>query len=267
MASSPPPERKKPARFQKGRPLDFNIPSLPRMRAMRPEPAPQVDETTTYVIDVDEPEPKPKSLRPKSQSIRPKAQSVRPQVAKSTARDELVLRWASVLDRVDYLALLKIPPSPSVDGPGDADVRKAFHAFAAAFHPDHYRESRDEVRAAAARIYDRGGEAYRVLLDPLLRKRYLRLLGEGVLRMSAEELEPVAVRLDPARRETIEEIAKTAGARPFAVRADQLVASGDLRHARLQVQLALTREPDNTRLSERLRELDDEIARGPRRNG
>jgi hypothetical protein len=251
MASKPPPERKKPAPFQKGRPLDFNsFPSAPRVKAapvVSPEEQAIPPSQGKVPVTVSAPQPAieiasgPIQVRPKD-------------------RDELVLRWSTVIDRVDYFAVLKLPRPPSPDqGPTDSEVRKAFHRFALAFHPDHYRNAAEDVRAATARVYNVGTEAYRVLLDPMLTQRYLRLLSEGTLRMSPEQLEQTKMRLTSGK-ETIHDLVKSAGARPFALRADELVASGDLKQARLQLQLAIMREPANARLADRMRELDAAIA-------
>lgn len=175
--------------------------------------------------------------------------------------DDLVLRWDASLDAIDYFTLLRLsPPSAQSDLLGELQVRSAFHGFALAFHPDRYRNSPDAVREAATRVYCRGAEAYRVLLDPLLRRRYARLLAEdGKLRMPQEDV------ADAVRRGDVGELAdlvKSAGARPFAVRADELVAKGDLRQARLQLRLAMTKEPHNARLEEKMRELEEQIGKG-----
>lgn len=168
--------------------------------------------------------------------------------------DDLILEWAIGLDAVDYLTLLGL--SRSAAGPTDADVRAAWRAFALEFHPDRHRDAEPHVRDAATRVFQRGAEAYRVLLDPLLRRRYLRLLERGVLRMSPEEIADAASG-DAVR---MQDIAKSAAASPFARRADELIAAGDLKQAKLQLQLAVLREPQNGRLQEAMQELDEAIA-------
>jgi curved DNA-binding protein CbpA len=170
--------------------------------------------------------------------------------------EERVREWAETIDRIDYLTLLGLS---SLIEPTDDEVRDAWRAFALSFHPDRHRDSEDDVRLAATRVFQRGAEAYRVLQDPVLRKRYLRLLAEGHLRMPQDEVAQ-------SRRGTdrLQDIVRSAGARPFAVRADELIAKGDLKQARLQLQLAVMREPSNAHLEERLRELEELLAK-PRR--
>lgn len=168
--------------------------------------------------------------------------------------DEVVLERAVELDALDYLTLLGVPRAPG--GPSEVDVRSAWRAFALEFHPDRHRDAEPHVRDAATRIFQRGAEAYRVLLDPLLRRRYLRLLERGVLRMSPDEI------ADAAKGEAVrmQDIVKSAAAAPFARRADELLAAGDLKQAKLQLQLAAMREPQNARLEEAMQELDEAIA-------
>ncbi len=166
--------------------------------------------------------------------------------------DERVREWAETIDKIDYLTLFGLS---SILEPTDDEVREAWRAFALSFHPDRHRDAEDDVRLAATRVFQRGAEAYRVLQDPVLRKRYLQLVEEGKLRMSHDD---VAQSLRPSDR--VQDLVRSAGARPFAVKADELLARGDHKQARLQLQLAAMREPSNTHLADRLRALDELLA-------
>jgi hypothetical protein len=174
----------------------------------------------------------------------------------------LVLSWAEALEHADYLALLDLP-IPEGDALDEGELRSAFHVFAERFHPDAYPAAPDDVRDAAIAVFRLGAEAYRVLRDPSLRKRYLRLLGEGVLRLPAEDLAG-AEKSERPRPTSAKQAARTAAAMSFATRADELIAAGDLRQARLQLQLAVMKEPDNEDLSDMLRALEEELARRKR---
>jgi curved DNA-binding protein CbpA len=169
-----------------------------------------------------------------------------------TDPDEAILAWARALDSVDYLTLLRLPQTE----PTSDDVRVAWRQFALVFHPDGRRDAPDEVRVAATHVFQRGAEAYRILLDPTLRRRYMQLLAQGVLRMSPDE---VADTNRPDER--VQDLVRSAVARPFAEKADELIARGDLKQARLQLQLAIMREPNNQKLAERLRALDAELGK------
>jgi curved DNA-binding protein CbpA len=168
----------------------------------------------------------------------------------------LVLSWSEALDQADYLALLDLPDSGDAS---DEQLRDAFHLFAERFHPDAYQGAPDDVREAATSVFRRGAEAYRVLRDPELRKRYLEQLAGGALRLTPEEIAR-APRVKPT---SAKEAAKTAAAANFGARADELLAAGDLKKARLQLQLATMKEPDNEDLAEMLGDVEDKLL--PRR--
>ncbi len=169
------------------------------------------------------------------------------------AGDALVLAWAARLEQTDYFALLGLPTDGAFD---DQALRAAFHRFALAFHPDLWRDAPAEVRSAASDVYCRGAEAYKALQDPLLRRRYLRAHATGRLRLPPDELATSERSEGPS---TVASIVRSAQATPFAQRADELIAHGELRQARLQLQLALAKEPGNARLEERLAELGDQV--------
>ena len=166
--------------------------------------------------------------------------------------EERIVEWAATIDRIDYFTLLGLS---TLIEPSDDEVRAAWRSFALSFHPDRHRDADDDVRAAATRVFQLGAEAYRVLLDPMLRRRYMRMYEEGQFRMSGDEV--AASRSDADR---IQDMVRSPGAKPFAVRADELIARGDLKQARLQLQLALIREPTNPRLQERMKELEEQIS-------
>lgn len=84
----------------------------------------------------------------------------------------------------------------------------------------------------------------------------MQSLTRGALRMTHDE---VADSIRPAGR--VQDLVRSAVARPFAEKADELLAKGDKKQARLQLQLAVMREPNNQRLAERLRALEQELSK------
>ncbi|MBI2389534.1 MAG: hypothetical protein HYV09_08050 [Deltaproteobacteria bacterium] len=172
----------------------------------------------------------------------------------------LVLSWAEALDQADYLALLDLaPPREGEPGPNDEEIIDAFHTFAERFHPDSYADAPHDVREAALAVFRRGAEAYRVLRDVSLRQRYYRLLEAGTLRMSPEEIAH-AEKGERKRPDTARQAVKTAAAAPFAAEADAQLAAGDLKKARLQLQLATMKEPDNEDLAAMLLDVEARLA-------
>ena len=80
---------------------------------------------------------------------------------------EAIRGWLAVIDEVSYYELLGVDPAAGQD-----QIRRAFHGFAATFHPDSHGVRPADERAAINRIFTRGTEAYRVLTDSALRSRY-----------------------------------------------------------------------------------------------
>jgi len=169
--------------------------------------------------------------------------------------DEVVREWARSLDTIDYLSLLNLPWDPEL---GDERVREAWRAFALAFHPDRHRDAPEDVWTATTQVFQRGAEAYRVLQDPALRRRYLELLAtDGAVRMSPDQMQQSQSEGDGSRAR---DLVHSPAARAFAEKADELLAAGKLEAGRLQLQLASMREPGNERLARLLGEVEQRIA-------
>lgn len=144
--------------------------------------------------------------------------------------DEDAIRLAILadhLDEVDYYALLEVPRDAGADA-----IRDGFHRFACRFHPDQHVD--DPVRQRQAlKVFKRGAEAYRVLMQPALRARYDAALAKGLVRLPAEAMQlPVhgAPRMD-----------MPPGARPFYDKAVEALQRGDVGGARMHLQLARAR--------------------------
>ena len=183
-------------------------------------------------------------------SIPPRKISVKP----PPDRDRTVLRWAAVIDTVDYLSMLRLPRTAT--GPTDDEVRRAYRVFARSFHPDHYRGSSDEIRAAAAKVFSAGADAYHVLSDPMLRLRYLKSLAAGVARPRLEDLEKATREDANAVRTPAATLAKTAAGRAHGERADKMIALGELAYAKNALEEACKREPDNLALAAKLQAVE-----------
>jgi hypothetical protein len=182
-----------------------------------------------------------------------------PDSSDSVAQDALIFEWAALIDGADYFEILQIPRPTSIAAlPNLEEVRGAFRGFALAFHPDRFADAPSHLKWAATKVFGRGSEAYRVLLDPLLSRRYLRRLEGGELRLSAHEIAQ-AVRGDLSD-ETIAGLVHSGAAIPFAQEADERLAKGDVLGALRFVDRALSFEPTNLRLDERRRELQAQAA-------
>jgi curved DNA-binding protein CbpA len=157
-----------------------------------------------------------------------------------------IQRWAQTLEHLSHFQVLSVPSDASFD-----DIRFAFHRFARLFHPDQHFSRNEEERLQIASIFRAGTEAYRVLLDPVLRAHYeshMQALQKHGASPSAFPAAPSSMR--PAASIRLEDHVRSASIRPFARRAEELFAAGDFAQAHLQVRLALSREPENPALIE-----------------
>ena len=171
---------------------------------------------------------------------------------------ETIFAWLNVLDQLTYYELFGIASEASTD-----EVREAFHEFCDAFHPDrHMGRSLDE-RQAIATIFKRGTEAYLVLSDRFLRGSYdtqLTIRPDGrPQRMSFTRLSRPPPPSSDGGALPLDEAARSASARPFARRAEELIRKGDLRQAKLQLVMANHRDPGNEVLEAALRDIEAKI--------
>lgn len=148
------------------------------------------------------------------------------------------------LDELDYYTLLGVPADASL-----TDIRAGFRAFALVHHPDRFAGDA-QAAVEATNVYRRGTEAYRVLCHPEQRRCY-----DEQLKLGKKRMEPAAAAgVRPGRSGVPEPV--HARARPFLARADQALAAGDLKQAKLNYQIALKHDPGSGLLRQRLAELE-----------
>lgn len=114
-------------------------------------------------------------------------------------------------------------------------VRDAFYARAQRFHPDRFVATYGQtVKQAVYAVYKRMTEAYQVLSDPELRRRYDDTRAQGGLRLSA---------VDRSRRLSAEErLVSNVFARLYLRSARLKLESGDLDGAWIDAELGLSVE-------------------------
>ena len=152
--------------------------------------------------------------------------------------------WADSLDKMSYYEVLRVPRAA-----GEERIRKEFHDLALRCHPDRYVDEAPDVGKAAARVFKRAAEAYRVLSVPAQRTRYDQLVKSGKLRMTVDDKTVVK---EERKVNTIASIATTADGRRKAVLADHHLSTGNLEGARIALIDACNCEPGNEALKERL---------------
>jgi DnaJ-class molecular chaperone len=147
--------------------------------------------------------------------------------------DAYVMKIYRVLERLDYYRLLGIDPKAGV-----SEIRKAFYAIAAKFHPDRNRDAAPDVKKAIYDIFKRLNEAYRVLLEPEKRKLYDKSLAKGKVRLE-QDMRKTSVPKNP------EDTIKSREARQFYRHAVDEFKKGSLMTADLHIKVAKAREPKN----------------------
>ncbi len=149
-----------------------------------------------------------------------------------------------------HYEVLGIEPGAPAD-----EVRRAFHRFAARYHPDRHPGLSAAERDWLEAWYRRGTEAYRVLLDPAARREYDRR--HGLLRDAGADRG-----LERGARASGRLQVRNPRARPFARKAQKAMQAGDWRTAILNLRLALGHDPDNELLQARLAYAEEQLGDG-----
>lgn len=177
---------------------------------------------------------------------------------------ESLREWLNALDSITYYDLLRTSATAQYD-----ELRAAFHSFAESWHPDAHRWRHPNEQAAIGRIYRRGMEAWRVLSEPHLRARYDEAVKNGILRpenlIVEAEGSPLSVKRPagpaaPDSKAPLVDKLRSPGARPFVLRAQELLKKGDPKQAKIQLVMALHMDRGNPALEAFGKELDEAIA-------
>jgi curved DNA-binding protein CbpA len=161
-----------------------------------------------------------------------------------------LFEWRSVIDEATYYELLGVSESASSE-----EIKGAWHRFALAFHPDGHLDHGPEALVAAREVFQRGAEAYRVLMNRQLRGKYDMALAKGLSRLDAPSDAPPSKSVSKVK--TLEDLSRSAAAKLCARRADELISTGDLRSAQKELKMAIYHDGGkNQDLDERLEALD-----------
>lgn len=156
------------------------------------------------------------------------------------------------LEQLDYYALLSIEAHANAD-----EIRRAFHRFAANYHPDRLLANGADARVVerGAQIYRRGAEAYKVLTDPRRRKLYDAQRAGGNVRFDALAEPPP----DAASQAKWPIKVKSPLSRPFATKAEQAYKAGEWGTAKVNLKLALAKDPGNEQIQRLLAEVEQKL--------
>jgi len=153
---------------------------------------------------------------------------------------------ADNLDRIDYYAILGVARDASAD-----QVREAFHRFALRHHPDQHVDAA-ALAARALRIFKRGSEGYRVLLDPVLRARYDAALARGEVRLTPDAERRAVVQ--EARVAAVSEAPLPPDVAGLFEKAADAFKRGDLKNAKAFL-LLVSRKSNHPRVQSLTREI------------
>jgi curved DNA-binding protein CbpA len=160
------------------------------------------------------------------------------QMTRDPKFDAYVFEIHNVLDRLDYYHLLGVKQQSGV-----SEIRKAFFAIAAKFHPDRNRDADEKIQLALYDIFKRLNEAYRILCNAEHRQLYNANLAEGKTRFEKS----TRAKKGPQNQE---DSIKNLQARQFYRQAVQELKNGNLAQAQLHIQVAITRERGNKAISQ-----------------
>ncbi|MFZ5890293.1 MAG: J domain-containing protein [Myxococcota bacterium] len=156
--------------------------------------------------------------------------------------------WDETLDYASYYELLGV-----LEIADEAAIRRAFHEFSSWFHPDAHPSADEATAARLRRVFQRGAEAYRVLVRPDARADYDLSLAKGQMRLGIPSIPPGTV----STVRSLDELCTTASGKMHASRADKLISQGDLAEAKRELLRAWRAEPEpDPELVERLDALD-----------
>ncbi len=141
------------------------------------------------------------------------------------------------------------------DGAPHHKLVKAFDKLSMRYHPDRYSRHRDKkwgqkLYDRVNRLYKLMTEAYGVVSDRRLRKKYDKALAAGQLRLDTDE----AGGSDQGPS-SLDELANTDKGRRFLKMAQSDLATGDTSGAVQNLQFAASMEPDNQAIQDKIDEL------------
>lgn len=149
----------------------------------------------------------------------------------------------AALDECDYFELLNVSPSVTTE-----ELKRRFYELAERVHPDNFPQG-DCLRQKATVVYQRISEAYKTLIHPERRARYVELLRSDRakhLRYSVQAEEDAK----RAVRKSEEEPGKTLQGNKFFKLAMAALREGKHQGALLNIRMAQKAEPQNTRFTE-----------------
>lgn len=139
-------------------------------------------------------------------------------------------------------------------------LQKAYDVLSKRYHPDRYSKFRGEkwgkaIHEMTKDLYKEMTEAYGILSDRKLRKKYDRALSEDILRLGSDDMPS-----EDRGPQSLETLGNTSKSRKFLKLAQTDVASGNLSGALQNLQFASSMEPNNKDIAEKIEEVRQKMA-------
>lgn len=148
------------------------------------------------------------------------------------------------LSSLSYYQLLNVTPDDGID-----IVKRQFLKLAQIYHPDLHRNLPQDYQIKLDKIFKLMNEAYRVLSEPKYRKYYEQVLKKGENRLDFAKVQ--RLNLDDPLLDIQSPIAKR-----YVKTALDSLKRNDYKVAKLNLQFALTYEPDSSFIKEKLAEIE-----------
>ena len=146
---------------------------------------------------------------------------------------------------LNYYQLLNVSPQDGID-----KVKAQFYKLARIYHPDLHRDLPEQYQIKLDKIFKTMNEAYRVLSEPNYRKYYEAVLKRGELRIDFSKASKVKPD-DPLLS------VKSPLAKRYLKTALDNIKRKDYKIAKINLQYALTYEPDSEFIKNKLKEVEE----------
>ncbi len=147
------------------------------------------------------------------------------------------------IGKMDYFQILRVSEESSPE-----EIRENFYKLSRAFHPDRYFTEKDEeLKQMINTIYKQISEAYNILKNPELKKKYIEQL--------KEDSSNIRYRFDQEKKK--EEMEVKGPAKKYFQLGMKALENKNIKNARLNFKLALSLDPANETIKRKLKEVEE----------
>jgi len=163
-----------------------------------------------------------------------------------------ILTLYKIIDELDYYQILKVDQMAF-----DEDIKTAYFEESRLYHPDKFYTEPPDIQERVTKIFKRVCEAYKALSNQEKRALYTKLIN-GPERQKYLRFD---LRLLKEEEEKKEDEGSTPLAKKYYKMAKTAFQNKDYKAAKVNLQLALKLEPNNQTFQDKLKEVEDILAR------